>query len=150
MFRLCREFRSGRVLHDWNEGGGMEWSSELFVGGLLGDASKTGFGSQPAISSAVAGRRWQVLTVRTAGPMTSGMNPAKFLLLILSLRPVSATSAEEHGRIKKKSPTAVIAGFSCFAVWTTANRPDRSRTREAIRRRGGHENLTPTACYAGI
>jgi hypothetical protein len=37
------------------------------------------------------------------------MNPLKILLVILTLQPVFGASAEEHGRIKKKPPTAVEA-----------------------------------------
>jgi hypothetical protein len=37
------------------------------------------------------------------------MNPIKILLVIVTLQPVFGASAEEHGRIKKKPPTAVEA-----------------------------------------
>ena len=41
--------------------------------------------------------------------MTSGMKLTKVLLLTLALQPIFGAFAEEHGRIRKKPPTAAEA-----------------------------------------
>jgi hypothetical protein len=41
--------------------------------------------------------------------MTGDMNTIKIFALMLTLQPIFGVSAEEHGRIKKKPPTAAEA-----------------------------------------